>query len=337
MSGPICYGTIGTASITDIWIAATKHSSDWKLTAVYSRREDNAQAYASKHNVSAAYTSIPSMLADENVHAVYVASPNSLHHEHAKLVLEAKKHVILEKPATSTVAEFRELLDLAKKNNVFLLEAYRHIQEHNFRALKKALDERVLGEVYGASITFARYSSKYNAVLDKKPTPNSFSPEFSGGALVDMGVYPITFAVALFGKPLSQTYAPFICSTGVDGGGCVVLKYKSFAVQINVSKIYESWAPTEIYGEMGKIVLDAPTDIKHVTLHEQRSGSKTELGKPPANEPINLVDEAIELARIMTSGDQAEVERLQKLSLDVLEITTDLRRQNKIVYPADQK
>ena len=133
---PITYATIGTGWITDSWISAATKTNAWQLQAVYSRTQEQAQSFASNHGCKTTHTSLQSLGADESVQAVYIASPNDLHDAHAKEMLQAGKHVILEKPATSTPEELDELFALAKEKGLFLIEAFRHIQEANFKSLQ---------------------------------------------------------------------------------------------------------------------------------------------------------------------------------------------------------
>ncbi|KAK1056091.1 hypothetical protein LTR74_015173 [Friedmanniomyces endolithicus] len=325
--------------ITESWILAAHKSAQWKLHAVYSRSEDQAKTFGSKHECHNAYTSLDSFFADNGMQAVYIASPNSLHYEQAKHALLAKKHVILEKPATSTPEELDDLFRIAKQKGVFLIEAFRHIQEANYKLLHKLVnDEKRLGPIYGASFTYASYSSRYNNVLAGE-VPNIFNLDFSGGSLVDIGVYPVTFAIALFGEPKQQTYVPFICRTGVDGGGVIVLRYENFGVQINHSKSYTSAAVCEVYGEKGTITVNGTTDISSVK-HWDPVGKKTEelagsyetVEKPN----VNMVEEAVEFARIVDEGDWEAAGKLEEISRIVIKVTADLRRQNGILYPADK-
>ena len=200
----ITYGTIGSGWITDSWISAASKTGKWKLHAVYSRKHEQAQTFGSKHGCNNLYTSLERLAEDDDMQVVYIASPNSHHYEQAKQMLNARKHVILEKPATSTVIEFEDLVRIAKTQGVFLIEAYRHVQEANFKLLRRLIrDEMRLGPTMGASFVYASYSSRYNNVLAGE-VPNIFSLDFSGGSLVDVGVYPVSFAVALFGAPKSQ-------------------------------------------------------------------------------------------------------------------------------------
>lgn len=331
----IKFGIIGTNWITEWWINSSQASGRWQLTAVYSRTEDAAKSFGAKFNVSKVHTSVSDLIADPEVEAVYIASPNSLHFEQAKQILSGKKHVVLEKPATSTVAELDELLGLARKNGVYILEAYRHIQEVNYKVLKKAVtEEKKLGQIYGASLTYASFSSRYHNVLAGEK-PNIFNLDFSGGSLVDIGVYPVTFAVALFGRPKYQIYHATKAPTGVDAGGFILLHYNDFSVQINQSKAWTSTAPCEIYGEKGTITLNGTSDIDSVKFWSNKTKETEELSKPKAEK--NMQEEAQEIGRIIEEGDKDAATALQDLSMAVLEVTTDLRQQNGIVFKVEQK
>nr|OQO29759.1 hypothetical protein B0A51_02306 [Rachicladosporium sp. CCFEE 5018] len=336
---PIQYGVIGTGWITESWINAATKTGSWQLHAVYSRKQEQAEAFASKHGSETAYTSLEDLGADRELQAVYIASPNSHHYAQAKQMLQAKKHVILEKPATSTPEELDDLFKTAKDNGVFLIEAFRHLQEANFKLLQRTINEQKrLGPIYGASFTYASYSSRYNNVLAGE-TPNIFNLDFSGGSLVDIGVYPVSFAVALFGAPKTSAYVPFMCRTGVDGGGVIILKYDTFGVQINNSKAYQSFAPCEIYGEKGTITINATAElesIKHwdpkTKQSEELAGPKVEVEKPN----VSMFEEAQEFARIISENDVKALAVLERVSRDVIKVTSEMRLQNGILYPADK-
>ena len=336
---PLTFGTIGTNWITDSWISAAHKTGKWQLHAIYSRTQDQAQAFGAKHQCSNLYTSLADFAADPGMQVVYVASPNNIHYEQTKQMLLAGKHVVLEKPAASTVLEVRDLFGIAQQQGVFLIEAYRHIQEANYKLLHKLIrGEKRLGPVYGASLSYASYSSRYNNVLNDE-TPNIFSLDFCGGSLVDVGVYPVTFAVALFGKPKSQTYVPVICRTGVDAGGVGILQYEEFGVQINNSKCYQSAAPCEVYGERGTLTVNGTTDISSVTHFDPKTKKSEELAGPciQVEKPnVNMEEEAEEFARIIKQQDWDAADELQRISKIVIEVTTDMRRQAGIVYPVER-
>lgn len=329
----LTFGIVGTSWITDSFIESAHETGKWKLVAVYSRTEEKALEFGSKYGVTKAYTAIDAMAADDAVNAIYIASPNSLHLEQAKIVLAAGKHAIVEKPVTSNIREFEELYTLAKKapNGAKLIEAYRHVQEANFKLLKQSLPK--LGKLYGGNIVFAQHSSRHVAVL-RGETPTVFSAEYSGGCLVDMGVYPVCFAIALFGKPVKQTYHPIMLHTGTDAGGPIVFEYQDFTLTLYTSKCYVSTAPTEIFGEKGTLTMNGVTDIDSISLTTiadkqtvQLAGKKTK---------YNLMEEVQEFYRLITENDIAGIKALEDLSRSVIEVTEALRKANNIVYPADK-
>lgn len=327
------FAVIGTSWITDSYIESAQTTGLWKLVAVYSRTQEKATEFAKKYKCQKTFLSIEEMCQDTAVDAVYIASPNNLHFEQAKVVLMAGKHAIVEKPVTSNLQEFDALYELAKTapNGARLIEAYRHIQEKNFKILKTAISK--LGPIYGGNFMFAQYSSRYTAVLNGE-TPTVFSPQYSGGCLTDMGVYPICFALALFGKPVSQTYYPIMTHTGADAGGPIILQYDNFTVTLYTSKCYGSTAPSEVFGEKGTIKVNGVTDIESVTFTSATDKKSEELAGPKTKH--NLMEEAEEFYRLINEEDVTGIDALKKLSRDVVSVTQALREANGIVFPADK-
>jgi predicted dehydrogenase len=224
------------------------------------------------------------------------------------------------------------LFDLAREKHLFLLEANRHLHEVNFKRVAENLHR--LGHIYGASFTYSSYSSRYTAVLAGS-IPNIFSLDFSGGSLVDIGVYPISAAVALFGVPRQASYDPVIVRTGVDGGGPIVLRYEGFAVAISQSKVYTSAAPSEVFGELGTLRFDGITDISVVEFVDAKTKEVVRLGEE--KEKLNLLEECREFARIIVESDWEEAEKLERISRTTIEITEKLRRDNGIVFACERE
>lgn len=329
---PINLGIIGTNWITHSFIKGAQATSKWNLAAVYSRKQETAQEFAAKYEGQkiALYISLSDLAADTNISAVYIASPNILHYEQAKQMLTAGKHVILEKPSVSTSDELDELFTLAKEKGVYLIEAFRHIQESNFKILKSSIPQ--LGPLYGASITFAQYSSRYEAVL-RGEKPNIFNLEMGGGALVDLGVYCVSAAIDLFGAPKDSTYFPVKIATGCDGAGKLILEYEGFTVYLCHSKIYNSDAVSEIYGEKGTLIVPTITDVESVVLWDPKTKERKELagGKEPVE--LNLKEEAAEFARVIQEKDEKALQRYETLSRDILKVLYKARHDNGFVFP----
>lgn len=359
MASPLSLAIIGTNWITSSFVQSAHESKTFQLVAVYSRKLETAQKFISETPSIAdasqvqSFDDLDKLLSSSTVNVVYIASPNSLHYEQAYKALSAGKHVILEKPAVSNLLEFDELFKLADSKNLFVLEAYRHIQEPNFIRLQSLLNDAAkraekLGPIYGASANMAVFSSRYTKVLEGEE-PNVLSPKFSGGSLWDMGCYPIMFLVALFGKPASQSYYPVIIRTGVDGGGHMVLNYttessrqkEKFTVHAHTSKIYTSAAPTEIYGEKGTLRINGATGVTDINTMEfiPRGSKEAEQladTNPEYTGMLNLTWEAKELGRILTQSDKKAEAVLRALSRDVLEVMEDMRKQNGIIFASEK-
>jgi predicted dehydrogenase len=329
---PINFGIIGTSWITDSYIECAQATGKWNLAAVYSRTEGSAKKFAAKYEGQKVelYTDLNKLVNDSNLSAIYIASPNILHFEQAKLALSAGKNVILEKPSCSTVQELDELFKIAREKDVFLIEAFRHTQEANFKTLKKSIKD--IGTIFGASITFAQYSSRYEKVLAGE-TPNIFNLEMGGGALVDLGVYCVAAAVDLFGAPKDAKYWPNIIATGADGGGRLILDYGDFVVHLCHSKTYNSDAPSEIYGEKGTLIVPTITDIETVTLWDPKTKKRTQLAGPETRVKLNLQEEAEEHARVIDSRDREAEKQYETLSRDILAILEKVRKDNGLLYP----
>lgn len=304
-------GTIGTSWITNSFIEAALDTGLYQLNCVYSRNEEKGKEFSSKYGDVFVETDLEAFMNNDSLDVVYIASPNSLHYEQALMALKAKKHVMVEKPASTNVDEWDEMLRVAEENDVFVLEAAKHMYIPN---LEKVADEiEKLEGVVGATFPYVRYSSRYDNVLAGEE-PNIFSLKFAGGALMDLGIYPIYTAVALFGEPEEAIYYPRKIRTGVDGIGTVILRYESFDVTILVGKIATSFYEVEIYGSKETLILDHVSHLNkarkvdHQTLEEH----EVPLEKQHEN---SMYYEAEALAKMIhTKTDPKTKERYKELS-----------------------
>ncbi|GAB3798277.1 Gfo/Idh/MocA family protein [Virgibacillus kimchii] len=325
------FGTIGTGWITDAFIEASKASSGLTHNVVYSRTKEHADDFAKKHRVEHVFTDMNEMAASNLLDVVYIASPNALHFEQVLLFLKNRKHVICEKPIFSNLQEWEEAHRVAEKNNVYLFEAMRNLHSPNFTVLKKGLEQ--IGKVRSVILPFVQYSSRYDKYLDGE-VPNIFTTEFSGGALVDLGVYPLSLAVGLFGKPENASYFPVKLATGVDGSGTLILEYADHTTTIMCSKIAQSANTCEIHGEKGTLSFENPGDMYQPRII--KNGTKEELPLDADDHPNNMVYEAETFASIIRSKDIESYDRLKELSRDVLTITEKVRHENGIMFDREK-
>ncbi|MEH7116645.1 Gfo/Idh/MocA family oxidoreductase [Neobacillus vireti] len=325
------YATVGTGWITESFIQAARLSEQYELVGVYSRTENKAKQLADQYDALHFFTDLEEMARSEKIVAVYIASPNSLHFEQALTFLKNKKHVICEKPIFSNTAELEEAYRTAEENGVFLFEAIRNIHTPNFKILKENLHHA--GPLRSAILPYMKYSSRYDSFL-KGEEPNIFSSEYSGGALVDLGVYPLYLAVCLFGEPKKVSYHPVVLRSGVDGSGTLLLDYEGFVCTILCSKIVDSIIPCEIHGETGTFILEDAAPISEIKFHDTRTKESQIVSVD--QEDQNMVYECINIARIIETNNQEAYEQLKDWSKIVLKITDEARKQNHIVFKADQ-
>ncbi|MDQ6595979.1 Gfo/Idh/MocA family protein [Bacillus salipaludis] len=324
-------GTVGTGWITARFIEAAKHSGKLNLTSVYSRTEQKAKQLADTYHSANFYTDLNEMASSTSIDVVYIASPNSVHFEQALLFLKNKKHVICEKPIFSTTTELEEAYRTAEENGVFLFEAIRNIHTPNFAILKENL--YLAGKLRSTVLPYIQYSSRYDLFLQGE-VPNIFSAEYSGGALVDLGVYPLYLAVGLFGKPENVAYHPVLLHSGVDGSGTLVLTYDGFVCTILCSKISHSEIPCEIHGEKGTFVLGDAAPISEIKFFDSHTKKSQILSVEQYDK--DMVYECINLTEIIETNNHEKYEELKNWSQIVLEVTEEARRQNQIIFDVEK-
>lgn len=253
---------IGTNWISHSLCDALRASNEMQLTAVYSRNLDTAKAFAQQYGELTLYTDLTELANDSSIDVVYIASPNSLHAEQAMLMMNHGKHVLVEKPAASNLQEVEAMIACSKANNVVLVEAMKSRYVPNLVKLKQAITQ--IGTVHRASLNFCQYSSRYDAFLQGK-NPNTFNPALSNGSLMDIGVYPLSVAIELFGEPESITATGKLLHSGVDAHGTIVMHYPTMEVVISHSKVSNGALMSEVQGEKGTVLIESISRLKNIT------------------------------------------------------------------------
>ncbi|WP_129044586.1 Gfo/Idh/MocA family protein [Companilactobacillus metriopterae] len=327
-------GIIGTNWITKQFIEASDETNSFKLTHIYSRTEEKAKDFAASVNTSDAKisTDLEEFFSSDDFDVVYIASPNSLHYSQSKLAMEHGKHVIVEKPSTANIREFTILEETAKSNNVYFLEAARHIHEPIFKSAEKYVNEN-RSELTGGTFSYMKYSSKYDDFLAKK-IPNVFTTKFSGGALYDLGVYAVYDAVVLLGRPDKINYDAEILEGGIDGSGVLTLSYPDFDANLIVGKTKNSHIPSEVYfGKKTLLLMDNGGDITNVTL--VNGNSEDLISNEKSSNPMDA--EAVEFARIIEEKDQAAFEKLLGYARTVNKLLEQARITAGIIFESDKE
>ncbi|MBQ6265186.1 MAG: Gfo/Idh/MocA family oxidoreductase [Clostridia bacterium] len=251
------YAVIGTGWITQSFIDGAKISGRLSLEGVCSRDENRGRAFAEKNGAGKVFTSVEK-LAQSDVEAVYIASPNAFHTRQTVAMLEAGKHVICEKPVTITPAELVYLQNLAEKNGLVYVEAIMYMFNPVRDVLRNALGE--IGAITSANLDFSQLSSKYPA-YKRGELPNIFNPEMATGCLEDLGIYCVYPAVDLFGEPKNIKASASFMASGADGSGGALFEYDGLSVNLTYSKLGQSRAPSQIFGDKGTVLLESVSKL----------------------------------------------------------------------------
>lgn len=243
----IRWGVLSTGIIAHCFAKALQATADAELYAVSSRSAGKAAAFAAQYGFERSYGSAEEMLADENVEAVYIASPMSCHYEDSLKCLRAGKSVLCEKTITLNCAQLDEILKLAKEKNLFFMEAMWMKTLPHYRQAKKWVDEGKIG-----SIRMIR--SDFMNRCEGSPESRLFRPDLGGGALLDLGVYNLTFSMDLLGYQPEQITASAVMKNGVDYDDAVWLRYGDALAVMTFGFDSQAENSAGIIGDKGMIV-----------------------------------------------------------------------------------
>ena len=328
------FGTIGSGWIADEYIHGAKDSGLWELTAVYSRTQERAAAYAKQHGAKHAFTNLEEMAASDVLDAVYIASPNAFHYEQAKLFLEHGKHVICEKPLCAQARKVRELQQIAKNRGLVYLEAIMFLHLPQRKLLEDALGQ--LGQITLVKLDFCQRSSKLDRYLEGE-LPNIFNPAMETGALMDLGVYCVYPALTLFGEPESFTVEPQMMESGADGAGIVTMRYPDKLVTLTYSKLGQAGANSDFQGTNGTLSVESISRIAGLSLWRKDGTTEQLYGD---DEKYKLMGwEAKDFYRYISDpeGSAQEYAVCSDLSLRVSSFMERVRKEGKILFPSDSQ
>lgn len=321
---------IGTNWITERFVQAALEVEQFELSAVYSRSQSKAQAFAKPFNPEAIiFTDLNLMAKSDCFDAIYIASPNSLHYSQSALMLQHGKHVICEKPLSSNAVQAEHLFQIAQQNQVVLFEAFKTQYLPNFALIGQYLPE--LGKLHKVFINYCQYSSRYQRYLNGE-NPNTFNPDFSNGSIMDIGYYCVASAVALFGPAQSITAKAHLLESGVDAHGSVILDYPDFDLTILHSKVSDSQLMSELQGEQGSILIEQLSECAKITL--KLRGEAAQVYQLPQAENT-MTYEANYFAKQIKQGQLCS--KAQATSIEVARILTEVRRQTGVIFKADQE
>lgn len=291
---PVRFGILAAGKIAGGFVSALEHVPDAEAVAVGARRLESAQQFAARFGIGTAYGGYADLVADPDVDVVYVASPHALHHEHVLLALEAGKPVLCEKAFTLTAGQAEELVDEARSRGLFLMEAMWMRCHPLVRRLQQLLDSGALG-------TVRQVRADLGFRVDAPPTDRLLDPALGGGALLDMGIYPLTFSRLFLGEPDQVTAAATLAPTGIDLDVVLGLTHPGGGVSaLTASMTAPTPRSASIATDLGRF--DVPEPFHHPSSATWVSGEHTET----ITEPVlgtGLAHEAMEVVRCLRSGE----------------------------------
>lgn len=261
----INWGIVGTGHVASKFADTVYQMKDeTKVYAVASRSAQRAHDFAVLHHVEVSYDQYEQMLTDPQVDAVYIAVPNHLHCAYAVAAMEAGKHVLCEKPMGMNAEQTQHMIDVAYDHNVFLMENMVPRFLPITHEVREWVNEGDIGEVRFIEGHFGIAAQGY-------PDSRWFNKDLGGGALLDVGIYPISYATMILGYDVEkvQTMA-YIGETGVDEHHSVTLSYRGGRrlASLSASVVANSGSGIIISGEYGKIVVDGFTNAHKATLEK---------------------------------------------------------------------
>ena len=323
-------GIVGSGKIVQEFLPWLAASRAFEVAALCStpRSADKAAALCAQYGVPLHTTEYEQLLAA--VDTVYIALPNLLHTAYAKAALEAGRNVIVEKPLAPCASEAAALSALAHRKGCFLFEAMTTQYLENYRKLRQLLPR--VGQVKLVQCNFSQYSSRYDAFCAGQTAP-VFDPQQAGGALMDLGVYNVSYIVGLFGEPQQVHYAANI-ERGIDTSGILTMEYSSFKAVSIAAKDCAAPARYVIQGTKGYLLQKSTANICGAVTFHANDGREEHFslnGRRP-----RCAAEFEAFAHAIDTGDQELCSGMLDTSLAVSRVLTAARRDAQIRFPCDK-
>ena len=322
---PVRWGILATGKIAGGFAENLAHLPDAEVAAVGARRRESAEAFARRHG-GRPHEGYESLVADPAVDVVYVASPHALHREHVMLAFEAGKPVLCEKALTLTADDAAYLVAQARERGLFFMEAMWMRCNPLVRRIQQLLGTGELGPV-----TQVRADLGFR--VDHEPTDRLLGPALGGGALLDMGVYAVTFAHLFLGRPEKVAAVAALSDAGADLNIAMSFGYTSGAVAaLTASMVGPSPRTASIATDRGRF--DLPEGFHHPVTATWTSEGHVETIEAPVI-GSGLANEALEVMRCLRSGETESPLVPLDETVDLMRLMDDVRRQVGVVYAAD--
>ena len=320
-------GILGTGNIVNSITATLKKMSNMECYAIASRTKERAKQAAQKWGFEKSYGTYEELVADPVVELVYIATPHSRHCEDMKLCIAAGKPVLCEKAFTMNSTQAKEIKALAKEAGVYVAEAIWTRYMPSRQLINDTLESGMIGKVctLTANLSYT-ISGNYRIV----------APELAGGALLDVGVYGINFALMHFGEEIERMESSVqMTDTGVDGMESITLHFKDGRMAVLTHGIYgRSDRKGIFYGNEGYMVVENINNPQSISVYDQGDNLIKFIAVP---EQISGYEyQFIEAERCIAEGKIESESMPLADSITVMEVLDGLRKQWGLVYPQEK-
>lgn len=326
---PLNWGILAPGGIAATFVRAARKFTRQRFVAAGSRSAERARAFADEHGIPNAYGSYEELVADPEVQAVYVASPHSEHRVHALLAIEAGKHVLVEKAFTRNAAEARALVDAARAADVTLMEAMWTRFMPRADVVRQLVAEGALGELETFFADHGQALTHVKRLVD---------PTLAGGALLDLGIYPISYAVFVLGLPGRVQAIGDLTEQGVDRQVAIVLDrfpdHPHARAVLHTTLAASTPTSASINGTQARIELDSafytPGTVRLVT----RTGQETWPGDGQVGHE-GMSHEAAHFAQLVADGRRESPLLPLAETVAIMELMDEIRAQVGVRYPGE--
>lgn len=326
----INWGIIGCGNIAHKFAQSTQALDNAQIVAVGSRTQGKAETFANKYSIDKIYTDYSSLLLDEKVDAVYIATTHNFHYENAKEVLNAGKHILCEKPFTVNSKELKDLLKIASEKKLFMMEAMWTRFLPAVVKVREYLDAKVIGDI-------KQIRASFGFKFDFDPENRLYNLELAGGALLDAGIYPLSFAnMVMKNRPKEIKAIAEIGKTGVDEQSSYLFTYDSGCIAFLNSTIN---APVvsraEIIGTLGRITI--PQGFLGANeLWLDIEGKETDKQMYPFEEATGFKFEIEAASNSILAGELENIIMPLTDTLQIIETIDEIKAQLGLVYSNDK-
>lgn len=320
-------GIIGAGRIAGIMAATLREMDTVSCYAVAARDYDRAKEFAKKYGFCKAYGSYEELVQDEEVQLVYIATPHSHHYEHIKLCLNHGKHVLCEKSFTINEGQAAEVLAMAKEKGLLLTEAI----WTRYMPMRKTLDDVIAGGAIGKPYML---TANLGYLISGKE--RIMKPELAGGALLDVGIYPLNFAAMVFGSDVKDiTGTAVLTELGVDAQNSMTLVYPDGKMAVlNSSSMGLSDRRGVIYGDKGYIEVENINNCEGIRVYDVDRNLVASYETPKQISGYEYEVEAC--VRAIGNGDLECPEMPHEETLKMMRWMDELRRQWGMVFPMEK-